>query len=123
MKDNKTAKDMRHKLIEGALPAMEKLMEVFTDPSGEYQLTNDQAETMKLIWPTVSAMIVKESDVVKIDAQNTADIITMLKDGKLSILEAKDLMSMLSIQSDIEDIKALLVKVNQLTGDGATYNG
>lgn len=59
----------------------------------------------------------------ELTAESTADVISMLKRGDISISEAKDLMSMLSIQSDIEDIKQLLAKVQQLTGDGNTYHG
>ena len=119
-KENKNAREMRTVLIEGALPALEKLMEVFTDDKGEHQLTSDQADTMNMIWPTLSTMIAKESDYIKIDAKNTSAIIELLAEGKITISDAKDFMNLLSVQSDIEDIKTLLAKVQQLTGDGQT---
>ena len=82
------------------------------------------AEFLKKYWDAIVPMIHGAGDLKKIEASTTADIITMLKEGEITIRDAKDLMQLLSVQSDIEDIKALLVKVNQLTdGQGSTYNG
>ena len=72
------------------------------------------------IYAEIVKNVTEVGEIQKIEAETTADIIKMLKDGGITIRDAKDLMSMLSIQSDIEDIKTLLAKVQQLTGDGQT---
>ena len=54
--------------------------------------------------------------VEEFNAASTHDVIEMLKDGKLSIIEAKSLMDMLSVQSNIEDLKALVINIQQMNG-------
>ena len=92
--------------------------------NAEFEMSISQRKAVNLMFPIIGTMINGVNDRQQIEAENTKDIIKMLKDGALSIAEAKDLMQMLSVQSDIEDIKQLLEKVNQLTdGAGNTYNG
>ena len=117
----KSAHDIRQEFLSKSSGILDKMFGVMDDEGNS--LNAQEAAVIKLMWPTVSTLITSSADRQKLDAKSTSDVIGMLREGTLSILEAKDLMSMLSIQSDIEDIKALLVKVNQLTGDGATYSG
>ena len=115
-----TAQQLRGEFLEKSKPVIEAYIKV---AMGEGALKTTDKKISDKIFDAVMPMLQKEGDVHRIQAESTADVIKLLGQGKLSIGDAKDLMSMLSIQSDIEDIKALLVKVNQLTGDGATYNG
>ena len=75
------------------------------------------------LYVDMTKTLVEVGEIQKIEANNTADIIAMLKDGELTIRDAKELMQLLSSKADIESIHALLEKVQQLTGDGQTING
>ena len=68
------------------------------------------------IYADMVKSLVEVGDIQKIEVEASADIIRMLKTGDITIRDAKELMHLLSTQSDIEDVKLLLQKVSQLTG-------
>ena len=70
------------------------------------------------IFNAVVPMLQAAGDTQKIEAESTGSIIECLKQGTLTFTEAKELMQMLSVQSDIEDIKKLLMTVERLEANG-----
>ena len=117
----KTPAELRAYFVNKAKPMID---EYIGAALGKSELKSTNSDARKETWGLLRDIINSAGNLTKIDAENTKDVIKMLKDGAITIQDAKDLMQMLSTQSDIEDIKVLLEKVNQLTdGTGNTYNG
>ena len=100
-------------MLKGLLPLADEMIDVSTGRIKGFSSSNNFA--IKEGWEFLKDVIRDAGAAQKINAENTADVITLLKDGKLSIGDAKELMNMLSLKSDIEDVKLLLERVNQLT--------
>lgn len=84
---------------------------------GHSELKSNNSDARKETWGLLRDIINSAGNLHRIEAENTKDVIGMLKEGSISISDAKELMHMLSLQSDIEDVKKLLEKVSLLTGD------
>ncbi len=115
MKENQTetAVKMRGEFLAQSKPLVEAYIAVAL---GNGALKTTDKKISDKVFDAVIPMLQKEGDIHRIQAESTADVIKMLRDGLIPISDAKELMNMLSIQSDIEDVKLLLQKVGQLTG-------
>ena len=100
-------------MLKGLLPLADEMIDVSTGRIKGFSSSNNFA--IKEGWEFLKDVIRDAGAAQKINAENTADVINLLSEGKLSISDAKELMNMLSLKSDIEDIKILLQRVNQLT--------
>lgn len=81
---------------------------------------NPGADTNLMLkyYDVISDIIRQADDQQRIDAQNTSDILTLLKRGKISITEAKELMQILVHESEVKmnlaETKAGEVLINQV---------
>ena len=95
--------------------------EIHCRTMGEDSIYPDASNTMIMkyfdIFADITRNLAEVGEIQRITAESTADVITMLKQGELTIRDAKDLMQLLSTQSDIEDMKKLLEKMEALGGD------
>ena len=119
MKTIRTAKEARSKFIEHAVPIMENYILVARgeNPTIKSAHGTQSEEKQKRIFDALMPMLQAAGDAQKIEVGTTASIIEMLKQGTLTFLEAKQLMDMLSIKSDMDDVKKLLEAVNQMNGN------
>jgi len=51
---------------------------------------------------------------VDVQAQTAADIIGLIKEGRVTLTEAKELMSILSIKFEMEELSALAAKLEEV---------
>lgn len=113
-------------LLSKCAPIIEDLMLLATgeeqEGDKEGRRINVDKDARKVVIDAIIPMMRSAGDAQKIEAGTTHDVITCLKEGKITFLEAKQLMDMLSIKSDMDDVKKLLEAVNQLNG-GALPNG
>ena len=65
----------------------------------------------------VKSIISSVGDTHALEIATTANVIDCIKQGSITFLEAKQLMDMLSIKSDMDDVKKLLEAVNQMNGN------
>ena len=105
---------------------MPQLAELFIGVAlGEKVFTGGKSQeaAANKVWDTLTPVIKRISEARSLDANSTADVIVMLKEGKLSLAEARELMQMLSTKSDIEDMKALLEKMEALGSPSSSGAG
>ena len=109
----KTAKVLRGSFLNKA----EKIMDLYLDDAINVTAENrtSSKESQKKIFDALIPMIQSAGDAHALELANTHDVIACLKDGTITFLEAKQLMDMLSVQSDIEDVKKLLMAVERLS--------
>ena len=75
------------------------------------------------LYVEITKNLVEVGDIQRITANSTADIISMLKNGEITISDAKDLMQLLSTQAEIKSAQKMIEHINKLEGisDGNTY--
>ena len=112
---NITGKALRSRFLAKA----EKIMDLYLDDAINVTAENrtSSKESQKKIFDALIPILQSSGDIQKVEVESTASIIEMLKQGTLTFLEAKQLMDMLSIKSDMDDVKKLLEAVNQMNGN------
>ena len=115
----KTPAELRAYFVNKAKPRMD---EYIWSALGTSELSSNNNDARNETWGLLRDIINSAGNITKLDAENTHDVITMLKDGKISIQDAKALMDMLSIKSDMDDVKKLLEAVTAMN-NGTLTNG
>ena len=81
------------------------------DESGGRRLNVDK-DARKIVMDAIIPMLQAAGDTQKIEAGTTAQIINMLSEGAITIQEAKSLMEVINVQTNIESMKELVAKMN-----------
>ena len=122
-KENKmNAKDARSMLLSGCQPLIDDILILAIGKKNsefpENGRLNVNEGARKQVLDIIAPMLQSAGDTQKIEAESTGSIIECLKQGTITFTEAKELMNMLSVQSDIEDVKKLLLAVDRLEATG-----
>lgn len=109
-----SGKDVRSRFLIRAVNIMEQYIDdaVNDDPAHRTQRNGAQAKIFDALIPIIQS----SGDIQKIEAESAQDVLGLLKEGIVTFVEARDLMTMLSTKSDIEDMKNLLEKMEALSG-------
>ncbi len=112
------AKEARALILSGSRLVIKDLLTLATGqpnpdvPEGRRIGVDDKAR--KMVMNAIIPMLQQAGDVQKVEAESTQDVIGLLKEGVVTFVEAKELMQMLSTKSEIDDLKKLLEKMNDL---------
>lgn len=109
------AKEARKLLLSGAAPLLRELLreatgELRKDGQGYFSIDKKSRE---VVLAAILPMIQAAGDAQKMEASTTADIIALLKDGAITIQDAKELMGILAVKNNIEN-----PGIGLLPGDG-----
>lgn len=107
-----TPLNIRNKVLDSAPDIVDLLHGLITNSSKGIAKTQQMA--IDTLWPTIHAVAIKAQDREAIEAKTSQDIVGLLSKGKVSITEAKDLMSMLRDKSDIDDVRDLMARIEEL---------
>ena len=69
-----------------------------------------------MIWPTISKLLITASDTDKIDVEKAGDVIDLLKKGKISVNDAKDLISLFLDQAESDLANELEKQLSKESG-------
>lgn len=113
MSTKRTIHDSHEKFISEGYKVIELLFNGLSvnDGSG---LINSDINIINSIWPTFSSMLLKIPLVKKLEAENTQAILTLLKDGEISIDDAKTLMDTLRIANEVNVLPDLLERMEEM---------
>ncbi len=70
--------------------------------------------TLNRMWECVQEIILKEGDIRKLEISTTKDILLLLKQGKVSIGDSKELMEMLGRRTEVDVAPELLKQLQKL---------
>ena len=111
-----TAKEARSMLLSKCSPIINDLLLLAT---GESQPNHPDRKNLNVdegarqqVLDIIAPMMVQAGDTQKIEAGTTAQIINMLSEGNITIQEAKSLMEVINVQTNIESMKELVAKMN-----------
>ncbi len=112
------AKEARQLILSGSSILINDLLVLATgdsnpDTENGRRINVDQ-KARDAVLNAIIPMLQQAGDVQKVEAESTHDVISLLKDGTVSFAEAKQLMDMLSTKSEIDDLKKLLEKMDEL---------
>ena len=107
-----TPLQIRSEILKSAPDIIVLLSDLVKHPSKGISKTQQMA--IDTLWPTIHTVAIKAQDREAIEAKTSQDIVGLLSKGKVSITEAKDLMSMLRDKSDIDDIRDLMARIEEL---------
>ncbi len=112
-----TAKEARALLLSGCKPMITDLLAMANgDENNEFpeRRVNVNIKAREIVLAIIAPMMQAESDMGMVLAESTHDVISLLKSGTISIQDAKDLMNMLSVKSDIDDVKKLIARMDAM---------
>lgn len=108
----KNLHDIRSEFIKKAAPLPAKFADAangeFKWPAGTCLHSRDEA------WNLLKTMLLKIEDRQAIDAQNTSQVLSLLKTGKVTVKEATELMALLNIKSEIDEVPKLTAALEKL---------
>jgi len=102
---------LRKSFLEMASPLLEEYVNASL---GKGTLSSKDGTARAEVWDLLRDIIVQADDTQKIRTSTTADIIKLLKRGKISIKEAKELMSILKDEYEITQAPELMAKLEEL---------
>lgn len=108
-----SAKKIRQDFIEGVTPFVKDYVAV---ARGEGVMPHLDKDARAAVWDVAKQIILEAGDQQKIKAKNTTQVLALLKAGKVSVAEAKDLMTMLDIKTDIEEAPRIREALEKLEG-------
>jgi len=111
-KTEMTPLQIRNEILKSAPEIIELLSDLVKHSSKGIAKTQQMA--IDTLWPTIHTVAIKAQDREAIEAKTAQDIIGLLSKGKLSITEAKDLMSMMHDKADIDEAEGLLARVEEI---------
>lgn len=112
-----SAGELRQKLLaEGTEVVMSMLEQAKT---GRGLRPSFHPESQAKVWDVISTILIKTTEKQKVDAKNTSDVLGLLKDGVITIAEAKELVAMFAIitgddgGTESESGKRLIIEIAQ----------
>ena len=114
-----TSKEIRKAFLDDSQEVLKELRCRMLGKVGDHP--GADTNLMLKYYDVVSDIIRQADDQQRINTKNTSDILTLLKRGKVSITEAKELMQILMYESEVEmniaEAKAGEVLTNQIKKD------
>ena len=107
-----TSKELRKQFLEGVEPFMKELLQVLSGELKEFSCKNNFA--VSEAWNLLKDLIKQADDISKLKAESTSDITKLLADGDISAAEAKDLMSILQTDFEMNEMKELAAKLEMM---------
>ncbi len=111
----KTPAELRGYFVNQAKPILD---EYIGSALGTSELKSNNSDARQETWKLLRDIILGAGNLQKIEAGSTAEVVNMLSDGRITFQEAKELMNMLSTKSEIDDLKVLLEKMDDLNVNG-----
>lgn len=103
--EKKTAYELRVEFLKDANTAMEKLHGAIIAENGVGTLSDSQMKALQMYWPTLDKMMTAVNDREKRDVENVSQVLTLLKEGTISVAEAKEFMLLFKMG---EEVKAII---------------
>ena len=105
-----------HKIRSDFITTAAPLVEQYAKAAiGEELLPADVDDTVRNeTWSVLKTMLLKIEDRQAIDAQNTSQVLSLLKTGKVTVKEATELMALLNIKSEIDEVPKLTAALEKL---------
>jgi len=100
-KEIENARQLRGAFLQDADQIVTRIKRAYTDRTGEAQLTAQEETVMKQIWPTLEKIILSVEDTHKIEANNAKEVLTLIKQGKMSVEEGRDFMLLFKLEAEI----------------------
>ncbi len=102
---------------------IDRVSKAYTENTAASQLTKQEQEILKHIWPTVSALILQADDLTKVEGLSSGTItekvdkvLEHVANGKLTIQQGKRLIEMLQAGFNITELPELMQKMAELDG-------
>ena len=110
-----TPEELKGIFLEQAPDVLKKVMGTFGEMHHPQEsLSKKENELLKLVWPTLSSILVQSGEVNKIDAKTAQDVLKAVSQGKLSLPQAREFMALLQTKQEIEELPKLLEKLEAL---------
>ncbi|OOZ38180.1 hypothetical protein [Solemya elarraichensis gill symbiont] len=106
-----TPNKLRQEFLEKASPLID---EYINASLGKSELRSTNSGAREEVWDALKQIILKASDVVKLHAESTKDVLSLLGDGKLSLNDAERLMKIMGTHQEATELTELLEKVDEL---------
>jgi hypothetical protein len=109
------ASEMRHLLLTNS---KDVILQIVANAKGEDGPLGKEAwgkyaeASQKKIWDAVIPMLQQAGDLQKVTASNHSGIIQCLKDGVISIKDAKELMGIVQMQFEMTELAELAAKLD-----------
>lgn len=106
--------EIRKEFLEESKSVLDLIFKIINNPNEQYTL--HQQSTVEMIWPTISKLLITASDIDKIDVEKAGDVIDLLKKGKISVNDAKDLISLFLDQAESDLANELEKQLSKESG-------
>lgn len=107
--------ELRAKFISMADGLLETIVATAKGDTSFGSLYHGDADNIERVWELLHTVIAGSTETRKIEAGTTREIIKGVAAGKISIDEATKLMSMLKIQTEIDEVGELVSKLEALS--------
>lgn len=111
MKKRITPNDLRAEFLREAKP----VMDAYIDVACGNGVMKGNKEIHGKVWEVLSQVILQADDMRKIHARTNADVMKLLRRGKITIVEAERLMSIMQKMFEMEQLPELLEKYAELS--------
>lgn len=102
-----TPSELRATFVEKVAPFVGAMVEVARGDSGKVLRCLDKDVSSK-VWSLAEKIIASADDLKAMEANNVADVLSLLKSGKISVQDAKDLMEIMTAKTNIDMANKLL---------------
>jgi len=106
-----TPNKLRAEFIREAKP----VMDAYLDVSKGTGVLKGNKEINAKVWDVLSQIILQADDLRKIHATTHTDILKLLRRGKVTISEAKELMEIMKSVFEMEELPKLMEKFGELS--------
>jgi hypothetical protein len=113
-----TAKEARQFVLSASPPILRDLLAKATgleDEARPGHYYNVDIKARSAVLDIITPMMQDAGDLQKLNAENMGEVLALLKEGIVTISEAKELMQILSTKAEMEEIKDLSEKLAELT--------
>ena len=112
--------EIREKFLNKLPDIIERVTQAYIHPTPGNQLTKEEESLLKLLWPTVDAIIRKTDDPVKIkklakgDTESQVEeILTQVAGGVLTPNQGKEILDLIQSGVDITELPKLIAALEQ----------
>lgn len=108
------AQQLREAFLQDADQIVTRIKKAYTDRTGDAQLTAQEETVMKQIWPTLEKIILSVEDTHKREANNAKEVLTLIRQGKMSVDDGIKFMALFKLEAEIVAIE----KTGSLSSEG-----
>lgn len=114
-----TAREAREMLLSGCAPIIEDLIICATGKKQkdhpERKRVNVDSKARETVMDAIIPMIQQAGDVQRIRATSTADVLKLIRRGKVTIQEAKELMLIMATDFEVTEIPKMMERIEEIT--------